>query len=145
MSQLTESREYRENVDKDPSHYLVQAVAQMRSLAPGLKKYEELKRVYREERLKVTELEQIYKATCEAFERLRLNEKYLLDSSFEGRGLEISANGSVIDFFGHHSQNIARSDNDSATGSISMLSRQSNLPLVHVENYFQRSTSSFNN
>lgn len=106
-------------------------------MAPGLKKYEELKRVYREERLKVTELEQIYKATCEAFERLRLNEKYLLDSSFEGRGLEISANGSVIDFFGHHSQHYpSRSDNDSATGSVSMLSRQSNLPLVHVENYF---------
>ena len=116
----------------------------MRSMAPGLKKYEELKRIYREDRLKVTELEQIYKATCEAFERLRLNEKYLLDSSFEGRGLEISANGSIIDFFGHHSQALNRSDNDSATGSVSMLSRQSNLPLVHVENYFQKSASSFN-
>ncbi len=92
-------------------------------MAPGLQKYEELKRIYREDRLKVTELEQIYKATCEAFERLRLNEKYLLDSSFEGRGLEISANGSIIDFFGHHSQTLNRSDDDSAAGSVSMLSR----------------------
>ena len=92
-------------------------------MAPGLKKYEELKRIYREDRLKVTELEQIYKATCEAFERLRLNEKYLLDSSFEGRGLDYSANGSIIDFFGHHSQFWNRSDNDSAAGSVSMLSR----------------------
>lgn len=75
----------------------------MRSKAPGLKKYEDLKAIYREDRLKVTELEQIYKATCEAFEQLRLNEKYLLDSSFEGRGLEVGADGSIIDFFGHHS------------------------------------------
>ena len=54
---MTESLEYRENADKDPNHYLVQAVAQMRSMAPGLQKYEELKRIYREDRLKVTELE----------------------------------------------------------------------------------------
>ena len=39
MAQLTDSLEYRENADKDPSHYLVQAVQQMRSMAPGLKKY----------------------------------------------------------------------------------------------------------
>ena len=123
MTQLTDSLEYRDNADKDPNHYLVKSVAQMRSMAPGLQKYEDLKRIYREDRLKVTELEQIYKATCEAFERLRLNEKYLLDSSFEGRGLEISANGSIIDFFGHHSEFRNRSDNESAAGSVSMLSR----------------------
>ena len=57
LTQLTESLEYGENADKDPNHYLVQAVAQMRSMAPGLQKYEELKRIYREDRLKVTELE----------------------------------------------------------------------------------------
>ena len=54
--------------------------------APGLLKYETLSRHYKEEMLKVTELEQIYKATCEDLERLRLNEKYMLDQSFEGRG-----------------------------------------------------------
>ena len=47
--------------------------------APGLIKYETLSRHYKEEMLKVTELEQIYKATCEDLERLRLNEKYMLD------------------------------------------------------------------
>ena len=68
LTQLTDSLEYRENADKDPNHYLVLAVGEMRSKAPGLKKYEDLKAIYREDRLKVTELEQIYKATCEAFE-----------------------------------------------------------------------------
>ena len=62
-------------------------------MAPGLLKYEGLRRRYREERLKDAELEQFYKATCEDLERLRLtiirylqsfsmikvNENYVLD------------------------------------------------------------------
>ena len=68
---------------KDPNHYLVVSVAQMKTMAPGLKRYEQLKQLYAEDLLKVTELEYIYKATCEDLDRLRLSEKYLLDSSFE--------------------------------------------------------------
>lgn len=55
-------------------------------MAPGLRRYQGLATKYREDMLKVTELEQFYKATCEDLERLRLNEKYVLDQSFEGRG-----------------------------------------------------------
>ena len=63
-------------------------------MAPGLEKYQQLKDVYREDRLKVTEIEGIYRATCEDLDRLRLSEKFLLDASYEGRGLDFSANGS---------------------------------------------------
>ena len=92
------SGEYQDNCMKDPNHYLVVSVAQMKSMAPGLKRYEQLKQLYAEDLLKVTELEYIYKATCEDLDRLRLSEKYLLDSSFEARGHDLSANGSVLKF-----------------------------------------------
>ena len=98
MQSLMNSGEYQDNCMKDPNHYLVVAVAQMKSMAPGLKRYEQLKQLYGEDLLKVTELEYIYKATCEDLERLRLSEKYLLDSSFEGRGHDLSVNGSVVKF-----------------------------------------------
>ena len=66
----------------------------MREMGPGLQKYQQLKEVYREHRLRVTEMESIYKAVCEDLERLRLSEKFLLDSSYEGRGLDFSGYGS---------------------------------------------------
>jgi len=64
----------------------VRQVNQMIEMAPGLLKYEGLYHKYKDQMLKITELEQVYKATCEDLERLRLNEKFVLDQSFEGRG-----------------------------------------------------------
>ena len=40
MQSLMNSGEYQDNCMKDPNHYLVVAVAQMKSMAPGLKRYE---------------------------------------------------------------------------------------------------------
>ncbi len=79
LDNIRESKEYQLNAESNPDHFLVRQVREMIQMAPGLLKYEGLRRRYREERLKVAELEQFYKATCEDLERLRLNEKYVLD------------------------------------------------------------------
>ena len=97
MSRLKNSGEYQDNAH-DPTHYLVASVAQMSLMAPGLKRYEKLKKMYAENLYQLTEQEYIYRAICEDLDRLRLSEKFLLDSSFEGRGHDLSAGGSVINF-----------------------------------------------
>jgi hypothetical protein len=58
--------------------------------APGLKRYEALKLQYRNDMLRVTELTQIYQATCDDLERLRFSERNMLDES------EIDSNDSVV-------------------------------------------------
>ena len=120
-------------------------------MAPALEQFTKLKEIYREDRLKCTELESIYKATCEDLERLRLSEKFLLDASYEARGLDFSGNGSSFGGLSQHnmrrlSGKYVREEEDGLSAnncSISALSRNSNLPLVHVDNYFQKSESSF--
>ena len=79
MDCIRQSTDYLDNYEINPDHFLCLQVNDMILKAPGLLKYETLSRLYKEEMLKVTELEQIYKATCEDLERLRLNEKYMLD------------------------------------------------------------------
>jgi len=50
---------------------LVQEVSRLEQMAPGLGKFETLRAQIREDKLRVAELEQIYKATCENLGRLR--------------------------------------------------------------------------
>ena len=50
-------------------------------MAPGVGRFETLKAQIREDMLRVAELEQIYKATCENLGRLRHQERNLLDDS----------------------------------------------------------------
>jgi hypothetical protein len=40
--------EYRANADANPDHYMVLRVTKMRQMAPGLRKYLELKAIVRE-------------------------------------------------------------------------------------------------
>lgn len=79
------SMEYQENIEAgNEEHYIVKMVKDMQEHAPGLQKYEILKQQYKEQLLRLTELEYIYKATVEDLERLRLSERFLLDDSFDG-------------------------------------------------------------
>lgn len=63
---------------------MVKEVQRLEKMGPGLKRYEKLKKKYRNDMLSLTELEQIYKATCEDLERLRHIERCTLeDQSFD--------------------------------------------------------------
>lgn len=120
----------------------------MKEKAPGLKRFQYLKQLYKEDMLKLTELEYIYKATCEDLQRLRLSERYLLDESFDGGRNDLNRTGSVSGF-GAQSPVAGRerrySFNDGLTDneSVSVISHNSAMPCVHVENYFLKSQSSF--
>jgi hypothetical protein len=57
LENIKGSLEYQENAETNPDHFLVRQVKEMIHLAPGLLKYEGLRRKYREDRLKVAELE----------------------------------------------------------------------------------------
>jgi hypothetical protein len=53
----------------------------MENMAPGLGRFEQLKKLIRDDMLKLAELEMIYKATCENLDRLRYTERKILDES----------------------------------------------------------------
>jgi hypothetical protein len=138
LDAIRQSHEYQMHVESNPDHNLVRKVNEMIELAPGLLKYEGLYHRYKEQMLKVTELEQFYKATCEDLERLRLNEKYVLDSSFEGRGdFNLNMSAQFHKPLSSSPSGATISHNDSSV--FSAISRNSAMPLVHVENYFQKS------
>lgn len=80
LDRLKHSEDYQRNKG-DPDHFLVQEVARLELMAPGLSRFETLKAQIREDKLRVAELEQIYKATCENLGRLRHQERNLLDDS----------------------------------------------------------------
>jgi hypothetical protein len=70
------------NIDNE-DYFLVKEVRRLEQMGPGLQRYEKLKKQYRDDMLSLTELEQIYKATCEDLERLRHIERNTLEGSLE--------------------------------------------------------------
>lgn len=106
-----------------------------------------LKAQIREDMLSVAELEMVYKATCENLGRLRYTERNLLDesnasSSNESEGLHQIIMG--LQQRRRNSNRILISQGMTSDDSFSVMSRYSGQPLVHVDNYFQKSSSSFN-
>ena len=82
LERLKSSAEYTLNRNNE-DYFLVKEVHRLEQMGPGLKRFEKLKKQYRKDILSVTELEQIYKATCEDLERLRHTERNLLDCIFD--------------------------------------------------------------
>jgi hypothetical protein len=60
-------------------------------------------------------------------ERLRIREKFILDDGFEGK-MPILRRGWTQDFLNNNS--------DDAESALSVFSRNSKMPLVHIDKYF---------
>lgn len=82
LERLKLSAEYSLNSDNE-DYFLVKEVRRLEQMGPGLRRYEKLKKQYRDDMLSLTELEQIYRATCEDLERLRHIERNTLEGSLD--------------------------------------------------------------
>lgn len=106
--------------------------------------------------LSLTELEQIYKATCEDLERLRHIERYTLEEQ-SGNDITSSNSEESTSFYqmlhGLQQRRTSSFKNtlspsmkfsggiSSEQDSFSVMSRNSGQPLIHVENYYVRDDS----
>lgn len=90
----------------------------------------------------MTELEQIYKATCEDLARLRYRERILLDQSgaMSDESNESAGFGQILKGLEERrlksSFYVGLSATSPDVDSVSVLSRNSAYPLIHVDNYF---------
>lgn len=87
LERLKSSAEYCLNAGNE-DYFLVKEVRRLEQMGPGLQRFEKLKKQYRDDMLSLTELEQIYKATCEDLERLRHIERNTLEGSQDLGGSE---------------------------------------------------------
>ena len=83
---ITQSNEYIENALGDPNHYLRKEVEEMKNWAPKLKRFEYVKKTFKDQKIEINETHKFYLATSEDLERLRIKEKFLLNQSIESFG-----------------------------------------------------------
>lgn len=75
---IKESKEYQDNCN-DPSNFLKQQVDEMMGKETSVKKFYKIKAKLKDQKVELQELNNIYKATCEDLERLKIKEKCLLN------------------------------------------------------------------